>query len=768
MTPPAGFGPTAVGEAALVATDQGMAALGALVHAGRRVAVGPTGLLVGRASHCDLVLDVDGVSREHARIDADDGRFALADLGSRNGTWLDGQRVETPVSLRPGAEIVIAGERLLWLAGDATQVAPPPAASAAADATERVVGFDGGRLTIGRDPSNDVALEDRNVSRWHAEVVARDGRVELRDLGSRNGTWVDGQIALRAELRTGSEIRIGSYRLTFDGTGFRARDARCDARLDARELSVAVRGRTLVQPTSLSVEPRELVAVIGRSGSGKTTLVKALAGVIAPSAGAVTLAGDPLGDRRTDVGYVPQDEIVHPLLTVREALRYAARLRLPLDLDAHELEIVVQRTLEELAMEHRAEHRIATLSGGERKRAGVAVELLGKPSVLFLDEPTTGLDPALEARTMRLLRGLADGDRAVVVVTHATRSLELCDRLALVGPGGKLAFFGPPDEALASFGVEHFDDLYDAVESPTPAVPPRAPPARAPGGDRQLPRPPGPRRGSWLAQTAVLTRRYARLVVRDRRNLAILLGQVPLLGLAIGALFSNDVFDPGRDGNANDAAQVLFLLVTTTFWLGAIAAAREIIKERAIVAREAAAGVRLSSYLASKAAVLFTLAAVQATALAAVVLAVGPLHEPAGTYVIVVGLVVATALVAVASGLVISAIARSQDQAPSYIPLLLVPQLLFAGAIVPLTKMGPLLEAFSTVVPSRWAFAAIGTAVDMNGRIGVDPIDARRSAYGSDFFATGAAEGFAVLAAFLIMLLAVVALLLARRAADAR
>ena len=733
------------------------------MHDSRRVPVGPGGLLVGRGSHCDLVLDVDGISREHARIELNAAGFVLTDLGSTNGTWLDGERVGSePVALRAGGEVVIGDERLLWVPGDLTQVAPPPPGTT----TDRIVGFDGGRLTIGRDASNDLALEDPNVSRWHAEVIVRDERVELRDLASRNGTWVDGQVATRIELRTGSEIRIGSYRLTFDGTGFRARDARCDARLDARDLSVVVGGQTLVAPTSLGVEPGELVAVIGRSGSGKTTLVKALAGVHAPSAGTVTLAGDPLRERRTDVGYVPQDEIVHPLLTIREALRYATRLRLPLDLDAGEVEIVVARALQELALEHRADHRIATLSGGERKRAGVAVELLGQPSVLFLDEPTTGLDPALEARTMRLLRDLADGDRAVVVVTHATRSLALCDRLALIAPGGRLAFFGAPAAALERFGVEHYDDLYDAVESaredpaPTPA-PTRD--ARSPDGQR-----PAARRVSWLAQAAVLTGRYARLLLRDRRNLAILLGQVPLLGLAIGALFGYDVFDPGRDGNANDAAQVLFLLVTTTFWLGAIAAAREIIKERSVVARERAAGVRVSAYLASKTAVLMALVTTQAATLAAIVLALRPLHEPVGTYAIVCGLLVATGFVAVAGGLAISAVARSEDQAASYIPLLLIPQLLFAGAIVPLSKMGTMLEAISAIVPSRWAFAAIGTAIDMNHRIAIDPTDARRSPYGRDFFVIDTVEGLAILGAFLVVVLAGVGLLVMRRCVDGR
>ena len=749
-----------------MAAGHEIAARGALVHAARRIPVGPDGLLIGRAEDCGLVLDFDGISREHARIVACDEGFQLTDLGSTNGTWVDGERVgELPVALRPGAEVLVGGERMLWVIGDATEVVWPSADTV--DATARVVGFDGRRLTIGRDAANDVALEDPKVSRWHAEVVARDDRVELHDLGSRNGTWVDGQLAMRAQLRTGSQIRVGSYVLTFDGTGFRARDARCDARLNATDLTVVVGGQTLVQPCSLYVEPGQLVGVIGRSGSGKTTLVKALAGVLEPSGGSVELAGDPVRDRLVDVGYVPQDEIVHPLLSVREALRYAARLRLPLDLDAGEIHVVVQRVLEELALEQRGDHRIATLSGGERKRAGVAVELLGRPSVLFLDEPTTGLDPSLEARMMRLLRELADGARAVVVVTHATRSLELCDRLAIIGPGGRLAFFGAPADALSHFGVEHYDDLYEAVETASGELPVTPAPAPAVAAQARE-RPPAPRRGSCAAQARVLTQRYARLLVRDRRNLAILLGQVPLLAIAIGALFANDVFDPGRDGNANDAAQVLFLLVTTTFWLGAIAAAREIIKERAVVARERAAGVRLGAYLASKAAVLFALAAIQATALTAIVLAIRPLHESPRTYAAVLAILVATAIVAVAAGLVVSAIARSEDQAASYIPLLLIPQLLFAGAIVPLSKMGPVLEAVAAVVPSRWAFAAIGTAIDMTGRIGVDPTDQRRSAYGDDFFDTTTIEGLAILAAFLAILLSLVALLLARRRADTR
>ena len=216
--------------------------------------------------------------------------------------------------------------------------------------------------------------------------------------------------------------------------------------------------------TTLSVEPNELVVVIGESGSGKSTLIKALAGVSRPSGGAVTVSGEPVASRLTDIGYVPQDEIVHPGLTVREALRYAARLRLPRDATDGDVDESVQRVMAELSLAEHAGTRIGSLSGGQRKRAGVATELLNRPSLLFLDEPTTGLDPGLESRLMRLLRDLADESRAVVVVTHATKNLRLCDRLVVMGRGGRLCFEGTPDEALEFFGVEDFDEIYTALD----------------------------------------------------------------------------------------------------------------------------------------------------------------------------------------------------------------------------------------------------------------------------------------------------------------
>jgi len=207
---------------------------------------------------------------------------------------------------------------------------------------------------------------------------------------------------------------------------------------------------------------------------------------------------------------------------------------------------------------------------------------------------------------------------------------------------------------------------------------------------------------------------------------------------------------------------VLFLLTTVAVWLGAIAAAREIVKERAVVAREHAVGVAIPAYLASKVAVLGALVAAQIAALAAIVAALQPLHASGGPQLQALGLLVLTGLAAVALGLLLSALARSQDQATSFLPLLLLPQLLFAGAIVPASKMGPVLDAISHAMVARWSFSGVGTAMRMNSRLRSDPFDRVHSPYGDTFFTVRPATAALVLAGFAAAALALVALRLRR------
>jgi hypothetical protein len=252
-------------------------------------------------------------------------------------------------------------------------------------------------------------------------------------------------------------------------------------------------------------------------------------------------------------------------------------------------------------------------------------------------------------------------------------------------------------------------------------------------------------------------------MLRDRRNLALLVGQVPLLAAMNALLFQPGIFDrPG--GSPPDAAQLLFLLAIGTIWLGSIDSAREIVKERAVLERESAVGVRLGAYLASKAAVLFTLVAVQAVLMAGIVLVLRPLDAPASDYAAVLALLVVTGFVAIAMGLAISASVETEDQAMSFTPLALIPQLLFAGAIVPVEQMSAPIEWFSRLMFAQWSFAGLGTAVDMNDRIAESPAFAEADRFGEQFFDVSPLAATLVLVGFLVLFLALTAVVLRRSA----
>ena len=743
-----------------------------VLHAGQRLVLASGSFTIGRLPDNDLAIAKEAVSRYHARVEAAQGGYRITDLGSRNGTQLNGERFLGEARwLSNGDTIVIGGEVLRFLAGEETRLGTPHTPVSGTQLVE----LSKPQLTIGRDTSNDVVLQDPNVSRFHAEVARlEDGRVAVRDLASRNGTRVNGQLIRTAVLEAGSEVGIGPYRLVFDGATFVARSEQGALRLDAEAVGMQVGGKQILAATTLSVQPGELVAFIGESGSGKTTLLKALAGVSAPTSGQVRVNGEPVAARLTDIGYLPQDEIVHPALSVRESLRYSARLRLPADTGDEEIDATVTRALAELGLEAHADTRIGALSGGQRKRVGLATEILSRPSLLFLDEPTTGLDPGLESRMMALLRELSGRSRAVIVVTHATKSLDLCDRLVVMGRGGVLCFQGSPDEALEFFGVESFDDIYPTLEGRDPAdwqqrfvafAPPSLPvsaerlDAAAAGARRRA-------RGSIPQQALILTSRYTRLFVRDRRNVLILLAQIPVLGLAIAGLFKIQVFArPSSD--AGQAVKLTFLLLVTTVWIGMIDASREIIKEKSVFSREYSVGVRLSAYLLSKAVVLFTLAAIQAIVLSGIVLAFQPLHSHLDVYATVLLIVVLTAWAAVSMGLLVSALVRNQDQATSFIPLVLIPQLFFGGSIVAVAQMSTPLRAVTKVVVTQWSYAGLGAAIHMNQRIAESPNYSKVSAFGKHYFTLSRGSTYLILGAFILGFLLITAWLLARRARTA-
>jgi ABC-type multidrug transport system ATPase subunit len=330
-----------------------------------------------------------------------------------------------------------------------------------------------GRIRIGRSPDNDVVLPDLRASSFHAEIHRSGDTYHVVDLGSTNGVHVNGQRVKQAAIIAGDRVSVGRHDFVFDGTHLNEYVDIGPSSLFADDLSVQIGSQTLLDDVSFAVSEGSLVGVIGPSGCGKSTLLKAITGLRPANQGHVRYDGRSLYDEyaelRFRIGMVPQDDVLHRQLTVRRALRFAASLRFAHDVSRAERAARVDEVLGLLGLAERGNQRIDTLSGGQRKRTSVALELLTEPSMLCLDEPTSGLDPALDRGVMRELRSIADRGRTVVVVTHSVLNLDMCDRVLVMCLGGRMGFFGPPEEVLEFFGASDYADVFEMITD-DPAV----------------------------------------------------------------------------------------------------------------------------------------------------------------------------------------------------------------------------------------------------------------------------------------------------------
>ncbi|MEU6508214.1 FHA domain-containing protein [Streptomyces sp. NPDC046942] len=698
---------------------------------------------VGRDPLSDIVFDDARVSWHHAVLRCDHDHWTLADRHSTNGTYADGRRIEE-WEVRPGSEIRFGnpadGPRAVP-AG-----APPPTPDRPSAVSLPLLTGTFRRPTsvrplpvrtvrIGRAPDSDLVVDDLTVSRRHAELRAHaDGTYEIADVGSHNGTYLNGRPVTRAPLGPGDIVGIGHSAFCLVGDELQEYVDTGEVSLDVQELTVAVdRGRKiLLDGVSFPVQEKCLLAVVGPSGAGKSTLLNALTGQRPADHGTVLYDGRDLyrdyAELRQRIGLVPQDDILHVQLTVRSALTYAAELRFPEDTAKSERVQRVEEVIRELGLEQRAEQPVHSLSGGQRKRVSVALELLTKPSLLFLDEPTSGLDPGMDRSVMNMLRGLADDGRTVIVVTHSVLSLDVCDRLLVLAPGGRTAWFGPPGDALGFFGFEEWPEAFEAFERDTgrdwageyrassyhreyivnsgaqPRVPRTGPVAPAP--------PPRPR--SWGAQFATLVRRYAAVLAADRTFLAIMIGLPFVMGAMARAV-------AGSKLTADTATNALLTLCVGGVLTGAANAVRELVKERVVYQRERAVGLPRSAYVMSKVAVLGVITVLQAVVLTLVGLAGVDLNAPHGDGVLLPPLLEITVAVAVLAftamllGLLISALVRKEEVTMPLLVLLTVVQVVFCGSLLKLNGV-PGLEQFAWLVPSRWALGAMAGTVDL-GRI---------------------------------------------------
>jgi ABC transport system ATP-binding/permease protein len=780
---------------------------------------------IGRDPENDIVIAEPMVSAWHAQIvrDGNDLYFAHPHPlrgKTLNGLWYQGQRIRGDQQFRKqlvSGDIVRIGDEngtLVTLTYDSGAGVP----------LERLpemkpIPLTGSRLTIGRAPDNTVALDHPQVSAHHAVLEKVEGGYRAIDTNSTNHVYVNGQRVSNQLLRSGDEIRIGPYRLIYTGTELRQYDESNNIRIDALHLKkVGNNNIILLNDISLIVPPRKFVALVGGSGAGKSTLMDALNGLRPAQEGTVLYNGEDyyrnLAAFSTQLGYVPQDDIVHRDLTVERALYYAARLRLPSDFTREQIRWRIDEVLEDVEMTDRRNLLVSKLSGGQRKRVSIALELLANPSVFFLDEPTSGLDPGLDRKMMSLLRQLADRGRTIILVTHATNNINACDYVCFLAQGGRLAYFGPPNEAKAYFEKTDFAEIYGALE-PTkeqPDIPKQAEarflasrdyqryvaePLREhqyqqgqekkkvqPEAEKTLKR---VKRGNAWSQFILLSRRYLELLKNDKGNLLILLLQAPVIGIMLVLMVRFEVgvgvFDSSKlvqcrtqiltssgplalpqaqqtelvgcqqvltflnndpngqayvqkkggqeqalqdfilPGPGADAQKVLFIMAFATVLFGCINGAREIVKEAAIYKRERAVNLGILPYMFSKIVVLGMLCLFQSAVLVLVVELGEPLQQGIfwppvlETYITLF----LTSLAGLMIGLAISAMAPNNDRAISLVPIILIPQVIFSGAIIPLKDW--FTQILASIFPTRWAMAALGSSIGLHAdKIGGDKL----------------------------------------------
>jgi ABC-type multidrug transport system ATPase subunit len=697
--------------------------------------------VLGRDQSSDIAIRSDRISRSHLRFGFEKTHWVLQDLGSSNGTYVGNKKIERLEVVKP-VSVDLGGIGNLTIrispVGDSVSVkSKRPQVDRDATRITKISGSDyqddnsglarvrlQQRIRIGRDVENEWQIDDLNVSRTHAEIVQNNsGSYEIMDLKSTNGTFLNGIRIKRETLRTGDIIAVGGFARRFTLDGLQILEGIDGMSVSAREIFFEIGNKPLLQDVSFNVGPRTLTAIVGPSGAGKSTLLGVLTGRTKPSSGQIVIGGIDLHTQyqslSRQIGSVPQADILHTRLTVRQALNYGAKLRLPNDTTKAERTQRVNEVMEQLELTERADLRIDRLSGGQRKRASIGLELLTSPQMLVLDEPTSGLDPGLDAHVMETLRKLADAGQTVVLVTHSVDNLDFCDNVILLASGGKVAYAGPSSTVFSKLGKKSWAEVFRFLASPDAlllSTPRHDSSVSTEVQERHI----LSRKQSFLKQIATLSSRYMKVIASDRFYLALLtLIPVVIGGIAYAAgssygFGSGTVTKSGFNYNPFAQATILVLILGSIF-VGLSTSVQEIVKENPIRKREQSVGIRSSSYVISKVLVLGTIVILQIIVFTSIVLFKRPMPKSGlifeSSNIEITVICIALGISSMLLGLVISAFLSSSEQAmPTLVGMTMV-QVVLSGAL-PLEAKG-LINLVSMLVPSYWANNALSASVDI-------------------------------------------------------
>lgn len=683
---------------------------------------GKNQIYFGRGKENDIVLDSALVSREHGRFARKSGAWVIEDKaayqgagnGSTNGltynnamitsrALCDGDLIRIDDAVEPEAEGVL----LVF------------SASGSANRWQRFPLAGRDKITIGHSGACDISLPHVSVSRRHAQFVRERDGWSIIDTGSTNGVIVnERRISGRSPLREKDVIVITNTKLIFTASALYCCSYNSGVSVDAADIVIRRGSGNKSFVTSdhvtLGIRPGELVAIIGGSGAGKSTILNCMCGYLKPTQGKVFINGVDLYQNfdslKKLVGYVPQSDIVYDNLTLHDMLLYTAKLRLPGGVTDAEREEAIRRAIETVELTDKRDQLIKSLSGGQRKRASIAVELLSDPNLLFLDEPASGLDPGTERSLMQSLRKMADGGKTVILVTHSTLQLQMCDKIVFMGRGGKLCYCGPYDGALRFFGVSDVVDVYNMITEQAPQWSERYRQTQAAPGQMRPAQPAArKKRESSLRQLGILSARCLKLTANDQQRLLLLMLQAPLLAALISLVADGNEFE-----QYEMTKSMLFALSCSAFWVGMLNAIQEVCKERTILKREYMAGLSLGAYITSKLLVLGLLCLVQSALITGVFALLVGLPESGVFLPPLCELLIttfATSVSAAAMGLFVSSMFTNADRAMTVAPILLMPQILFSGLIFTLDGAT---EFISWMAVCRWSMEGYGTTANLN------------------------------------------------------
>lgn len=663
-------------------------------------------ITIGRLGEGALIdLNSSFISRVHAQIELrEENNLYLIDNNSTNGTFVNGVKINEiklqnadTISFGTKSNYKIVVEYIPTQSVDLTNfVNQQNKHNNIYDLLQNKEA-----ITIGRSLDCDIVLPELSITRLHASIYKNTNNEYLiKDLGSKNGTFLNGKRITEPTIITDNDsINIGAYKFKLKRP---VEDIRRYNAIVAEGVTKVVNNgkHTILHDVSFRVPSQEFVAIMGPSGCGKSTLLRALNGDFPASAGKVYIYGMELYENydylKRMIGYVPQDDIVHKELTIEKSLYYAAKLRLSGDVTRQDIEQKIDEVLENLNINdpELRQRKVGDLSGGQRKRVSIAVELLTDPSILFLDEPTSPLDPETIEDFLTCLSHLTQKGTTIMMVTHKPDDLYYVKNILFLSKGGFLAYFGSKDKFLSFFEAKNVIEVYSKNSTSQlgmlwtqklRGMYPQSGVVHTPNNDLD-------KKGneSLFKQFFWLTVRNFNIKTNDRSNTLILLLQAPIIAFLVVLIF-NEL-----------EISVLFLITISAIWFGTNNSAKEIVGEQSIYRRERMFNLQILPYILSKIFTLCFFGFLQVLAFIAIVYCfVGKQPVTFNHYWQSCGMMFFLSLSATLLGLLISAIVSNTEKVMTVIPIVLIPQIMLAGVMATIPEKS-IVEFVSYGMLSRW------------------------------------------------------------------